>query len=97
MGKKVDKIQDLMYQLDRVGRNGITGYEIDKIYVIVNESIKIISSLKKLDDNLKLEVLKDLNYVLALISKRENDVMDLIRQSTSPIISVLNFYGIEFY
>ena len=97
MGKKVDKIQDLMYQLDRVGRNGITGYEIDKIYVIVNESIKIISSLKKLDDNLKLEVLKDLNYVLVLISKRENDVMDLIRQSTSPIISVLNFYGIEFY
>jgi len=68
MGKKVDKIYDLMTQLDNVGRNGITGYEISKIHNISKEAITVISSLKKIDENLKSEILKELNSVLESIN-----------------------------
>jgi hypothetical protein len=97
MGKKVDKIYDLMSQLDRVGRNGFTGYEINKVHNISKEAILIISTLEKIDENSKLEVLKELNSVLELIKSGENDAMDIIRKATNPLISVLAFYGKEFY
>lgn len=97
MGKKVDKIYNLMTQLDNVGRNGITGYEISKIHNISIEAITVISSLKKIDENQKSEILKKLNSVIESIGKGEKNIMDLIRSATSPIISVLNFYGREFY
>lgn len=97
MGKKTKRVYELMSQLNQVGRNGITGYETSKIYKITNEAIEIISSLKKIDENLRSEIINQLNDVISDINTKETDLMGLIRKANSPLISTLNFYGIEFY
>ena len=98
MKKNIQNLYDLMEKLDRVGRNGHTGYESNSILNFAEKAKKIISEFNDLDNDLKKESLFELDLIInSKITTNKNDIMDLINKTSNPIISVLDFYGITFY